>query len=257
MLTGIDHIVIAVGDPETAAASLEASVGLRAAGGGRHPALGTANRLVWLGDAYLELIGVTDDALAAGSWIGRPTLAALDRGGGLATFALASDDLAADVARLRDFGGHWDGPTPGARVRDDGRTVAWSLAAPGHLGPEEPPFLIEHDLTAAEWTAAERAARAGDVHPLGSPVRLEGLTIPVSSVRRTQGAYLRSLGLLVRPSLAGRGARETSVGPHAIRLMAASMAGVGSSDTATVRLVATGIEPRVVDVLGIRFHLRG
>ena len=42
---------------EHIAAELEASVGLGATGGGRHPGQGTVNRLVWLGDSYLELIG--------------------------------------------------------------------------------------------------------------------------------------------------------------------------------------------------------
>jgi hypothetical protein len=34
------------------------------------------------------------------------------------------------------------------------------LAVPPRLGPEDPPFLIEHDPEAAEWTPDERAARA-------------------------------------------------------------------------------------------------
>ena len=91
MLTGIDHLVVAVPDVDAAAAELEAAVGLRATGGGRHPGQGTLNRLVWFGDSYLELIGVEDTTLAASSWIGRPTLAVLDRSsdGGLATWAIA------------------------------------------------------------------------------------------------------------------------------------------------------------------------
>ena len=46
MLVGIDHLVIACADPDAAAADLEREVGVRAAGGGRHRALGTFNRLV-------------------------------------------------------------------------------------------------------------------------------------------------------------------------------------------------------------------
>ena len=67
---GIDHLVIAVADPDAASAELEAKLGLAPGGGGRHDRLGTFNRLVSLGDTYLELIGVFDRAAAASSWIG-------------------------------------------------------------------------------------------------------------------------------------------------------------------------------------------
>ncbi|HEX5013570.1 MAG TPA: VOC family protein, partial [Candidatus Limnocylindrales bacterium] len=93
MLLGIDHIVLAVEDPDATAAALEAEVGLVAGGGGRHDALGTFNRLVWLGDSYLELIGVFDVAVAARGWLGPAVLATIERGGGLATWAVAVDDL--------------------------------------------------------------------------------------------------------------------------------------------------------------------
>ena len=65
MLLGIDHLVIAVRDPDAAAATMEADLGLAVTGGGRHEHAGTFNRLAFLGDTYLELIGVFDRALAA------------------------------------------------------------------------------------------------------------------------------------------------------------------------------------------------
>src|SRR3972149_6864525 len=57
MLLGLDHLVVAVTDPDAAAAELEASVGLTCTGGGRHPAWGTFNRLPRLGDTDVELTG--------------------------------------------------------------------------------------------------------------------------------------------------------------------------------------------------------
>jgi len=42
MFLGIDHLVIAVADPDDAAAQLEAQLGLEATGGGRHDTLGTS-----------------------------------------------------------------------------------------------------------------------------------------------------------------------------------------------------------------------
>jgi hypothetical protein len=175
---GVDHIVIAVRDPDAAAATLEAELGLRATGGGRHPALGTFNRLVWLGDAYLELIGVEDEALAAVSWIGEPAVALLRDGReGFATWAVAVTDLPGEIAAARSRGSELEGPIPGERVRADGRVVRWAIARGGPLGPSEPPFLIEHDTTAAEWTDEERATRAAEHHPVGGPVRLASFDI--------------------------------------------------------------------------------
>ncbi len=265
MLIGIDHLVIACSDPDAAAADLEAAVGLRSSGGGRHEALGTFNRLVWLGDAYLELIGVFDDGLAAASWVGRPTLRALERGGGLATYALAGDDLSADVARLRGRGAGIEGPLAGERRRPDGRVVRWLLAAPPELGPAEPAFLIEHDGSAAEWTSAERATRAAEAHPVGGPVRLEVLGIPVPSVHVATMAQLRTLGLQYRPSLAGRGARDTSVGSQTIRLRPA--AGPGDRPTIRLRVLPGGPDGEAVgevgavrpsvEALGCRWELLG
>jgi len=156
MLLGIDHLVIAVADPDDAADQLRDRLGLESGGGGRHEGLGTYNRLVWLGDSYLELIGVDNRELAAASWIGMPTLHALDSGGGLATWAVATDAIEADLARLRDTGSDLADPTSGERLRPDGRIVRWRLASPPTLSVDEPPFLIEHDTSAAEWTPAER-----------------------------------------------------------------------------------------------------
>ncbi len=257
MLLGIDHLVVAVSDPDRAAAELESRLGLRATGGGRHDGLGTFNRLVWLGDSYLELVGVFDVELARRSWLGRPTVAALERGGGLATFALASDALARDVATLRSSGSSLAEPVPGERLRADGRTVRWQLSLPGELGPDHPPFLIEHDPTGAEWTPEERAARARETHPLGPQVRLAAVEIPAREVAALGMAYLRDLGLGFRPSLAGGGARDTSVGRQTIRLRPVHAGRLGELEApaqATIRLQATTpAGPRDVSVLGCRW----
>ncbi len=164
MLLGIDHLVIACADPDAAAAELERELGLRATGGGRHEALGTFNRLIWLGDTYLELIGVFDRELAERSWIGAPTVRALDAGGGLATWSVATDDIDGDVTRLNEGGAFLAEPLAGERVRPDGGVVRWRLSVPRELGPERPPFLIEHDPAAAEWTPDDRG-RAGQRGP--------------------------------------------------------------------------------------------
>ena len=67
MITGIDHLVIAVRSVEAEAEMLERDLGLAVTGGGRHEAMGTYNRLAFLGDSYLELIGVFDAGLVRSS----------------------------------------------------------------------------------------------------------------------------------------------------------------------------------------------
>src|SRR5207247_9143223 len=67
----LDHVVIAVRDLTGAARAMDATFGLASIEGGRHPGRGTANRIVPLGDAYLELVTVVDEAEAGQSPFGR------------------------------------------------------------------------------------------------------------------------------------------------------------------------------------------
>jgi hypothetical protein len=61
----IDHVLIPVDDLAAAGATMKARYGLTSIEGGRHPGWGTANRVVPLGDAYLELVAVIDRDAAA------------------------------------------------------------------------------------------------------------------------------------------------------------------------------------------------
>src|SRR5438876_4803917 len=67
----IDHVLIAVVDLATAAREMEEHHGLAAIEGGRHPGWGTANRIVPLGETYLELAAVVDEVEARQSVFGR------------------------------------------------------------------------------------------------------------------------------------------------------------------------------------------
>ncbi len=219
MLTGIDHVVIAVPDLAAACEAVERGLGLAATEGGRHPQLGTENRLIWLGDSYVELLGVFDRALAATSWIGAPALRALQGGGGgFVALALASNDLADDLARLRAHASTLRGPTAGERVRPDGAIVRWLLALPPALGSAHPLFLIEHDRNGAEWDESARLARATLQHPVGGQVRLSRVELSVPDLQGVQRHLRYDAGLSFRPSLAGGGARDASVGEQTLRL---------------------------------------
>jgi hypothetical protein len=228
MAIGIDHLVIATDDLDAAAETLRARLGLTTSEGGRHEALGTYNRLVWLGDSYLELIDVFDPDVAAGSWLGASVLAALGRGGGLATWAIAVDDL--DVALRWAPPGTLLGPADGERRRPDDRVVRWRIGRPAAVAPETP-FLIEHDLAAAEWTPAERAARKDDRHAFGGRVRLAGLEIETASPPAAAGRIRSTISAPVEP--AGRGAVRLVLGEQEVRFVASRPSSTAGIDLVT------------------------
>lgn len=258
MLLGIDHLVIAVEDLDEATRAIERALGLAATGGGRHFALGTDNRLVFLGDSYLELVSIADPAVAERSWLGAPVMAALARGGGFVTWAVETDALDDDVAALRALGSSLGPSIAGERVRTDGAVVRWRLALPGGLGPGEPPFLIEHDPGSAEWTPADRAARRQQEHPIGGPgggvghVRLEVLELPTDAIPAAIGRLTRTVGLRFRPSLAGGGSRDANIGRQIVRLRPTR----GQAPLPSIVLASTAGDDRVVELFGCRWSIR-
>jgi hypothetical protein len=249
VLIGLDHFIVAVPDPDEAAAELERLLGLRAGPGGRHAEYGSFNRLLWLGDSYIELLGIDDRGLAADAWFGPKALQVLDGpGAGYIGMSLATDDIAADMRLLDELGTRLRSPEAGERRRPDGRTVRWKVATMAEADPELGHlFLIEHDSTAAEWTAAERAARAGEEHPLGGTARMVRVELPVGDMPAASMRLHRDLGLRFRPSLAGGGARDSSVGSQTLRLVPVS------AESGPAVVVRGGAERREVTAFGCRW----
>lgn len=254
MLLGIDHLVIAVPDPDAAAGELEAALGLVATGGGRHD-MGTRNRLVFLGDAYLELIGAWDAALARAHPLGAAVVRALEAGApGLVSYALATDGARREVAALRAAGSPIGNAVPGARTQPDGAVVAWQCAFPPTIGPEDPPFLIEHELDGPEWGDEARAARAAFVHRFGGTARLVGLELAVADPAAVAAALERTVGVALPPGPgAVPGEREGTVGEHRLRLVPASAAGAAGIPPARVGIAGTAGPHVLVDLFGVRF----
>lgn len=96
MLT-FDHIALSAGTLAEGVAHVEAALGLPMAGGGEHPLMGTHNRLIGMGDLYLEVIAVNPAAPAPG----RPRWFDLDRFSGpprLSNWVASCDDIAAELA---------------------------------------------------------------------------------------------------------------------------------------------------------------
>jgi hypothetical protein len=219
-----------VADPDAAATELTEKVGLAFTAGGRHAGLGTFNRIAFLGDAYLELMGVDDAAAAAGWAIGAAVVRALERGGGFATYGLVDDGIRNTVARLRANGSGIGPVVHGSRERPDGELVEWWTASPPLLGPDQPPFLIKHLSAGAEWGSEALAARRAFVHPAGTRATLIGLHIAVPDPIGLAGECSSQSGLAF-----------SAIGP----------AVVASAGVQTIRLGSAPAGPRAMVTLRI------
>jgi hypothetical protein len=137
----IDHVIYAVADLESAARRLATELGLASLPGGRHEGHGTANRIVPLGDSYLELMSVADEAEACSSPMGSWILEQIARTDGLVGWCVAADDIEAVAARL-DLSS-----VAMSRRRPDGTLLRWRLAGLD-AAIEEPalPFFIKWNI---------------------------------------------------------------------------------------------------------------
>src|SRR5262245_7646198 len=183
MILGIDHILIAVDDLELAS-EVYAKLGFQVLPGGKHPAMGTHNALVPLADGtYLELIGVFDMDLAKEQ--SPHIVAALQQENRLATFALASDDLDADVAAIRARGLEIGDVKEGERVRPDGERVVWRRAVPADPNL---PFVIQ-DVT-------PHALRIpAPTFGIGQTLHINDVNIGVIDVPKSSALYDKLLGI--------------------------------------------------------------
>ncbi|MEH6774342.1 MAG: VOC family protein, partial [Cereibacter changlensis] len=93
----LDHLAVAAETLDEGVAAVEAALGVTLAGGGQHGHMGTHNRLLGLGDLYLEVIAV-EPAAPAPAW---PRWFDLDHFPGpprLANWVARCDDLDAEIA---------------------------------------------------------------------------------------------------------------------------------------------------------------
>jgi hypothetical protein len=154
----LDHVLIAVTDLGAAAREFEAGYGLASIEGGRHPGWGTANRIVPLGESYLELVAVVDAAEAAQSAFGRWVAAApIEPSGRPFGWVVRTDELDEVARRL--------GLTveAGSRAAPGSQLVRWRSAGIERLAAEPSlPFFIE-------WgQGTPLPGRAAVTHPAGS-----------------------------------------------------------------------------------------
>jgi Glyoxalase-like domain len=157
----LDHVVYAVRDLDAAAVRFREEFGLDSSVGGRHEGWGTANRIVPLGDQYLELVGVVDRDEARANAFGRSVLERAGAGGAWLLICVATDDVEAVAERLGLE------VSEGARERPDGELLRWRMAGLGDPRREPwMPFFITWDVPPELHPGRDRAGhsvRAGSI----------------------------------------------------------------------------------------------
>jgi Glyoxalase-like domain len=106
----LDHLVVACTNLEQGCDWLTARLGVEPQGGGRHPLMGTHNRLLRLGArVYLEVIAIDPDAPAPGRprWfdLDQPAMQArLAQAPALVAWAVRTDNIAEAVTKVPELG---------------------------------------------------------------------------------------------------------------------------------------------------------
>ncbi len=208
MLLGVDHIVIAVGDLDTAARDYE-NLGFTVVSGGRHP-VGTHNVLISFADgSYIEIIAFYQANPNHRWW--KP----LQTGEGLVDFCMQTNDFLGDTLKLRKAGVNIDDPIPWSRTRPDGYQLKWllSLAREGYRGVA--PFLIQDETPREERIPRQTAHK-------NSAVGIGAVTVAVDDLATVSCWYKGVLGddgeSVERQELHATGVRF-QVGPHYLEFL--------------------------------------
>jgi hypothetical protein len=183
----LDHVLVAVADLSAAARAFEARYGLWSIEGGRHPAWGTGNRIVPLGDSYIELVSVLDEEKARNSVFGRWVAAGMSGGARPIGWAVRTGDLDSIAERLalpvQD----------GERKTSTGALIQWRSAGVEQAAAEPAlPFFIE-------WAAGTKLPGTAPVtHPAGQ-ARIAGLILDGDATRLRNWLGDHQLPVVVRP----------------------------------------------------------
>jgi hypothetical protein len=150
-------VLIAVGDLAEAGREFEFRHGLSSIEGGRHAAWGTANRIVPLGDSYLELVAVVDSTRAAETVFGQWVEAGVSARGRPLGWAVRTPKLD-EVARRLNLS-----VQAGSRTTPGGDELRWRTAGVDQAAAEPSlPFFIEWDAKTPFPGRAAVRHRAGN-----------------------------------------------------------------------------------------------
>jgi hypothetical protein len=154
----MDHVIYAVDDLDAAGAGLFDREGLASVPGGRHQGWGTHNRIVPLGDTYLELIAVADVEEAEGSDFGRAVRRALTEDHALVGWVVATDEIDA-VAKRLDLE-----VEEKSRETADGSELRWRVAGIERaMKTGALPFFVQWDVPDEQRPGAADARHEAEV----------------------------------------------------------------------------------------------
>lgn len=200
MLTGIDHVIIGVNDLEQATAIFSQKIGLTPSGGGKHPTGGTSNRIIVIGDTYLELITMHAPEEAQQSMRER-----LAQGDGYLNCVFTSNDIAADSEAMRQRHITVIGPGEGKLTAPDGRSRSWTrIDIERRDLTQRHPFIIQHDSAGEERRFKLAGWHTPPEHPLGA-VRVISTTIAVPDLIEATARFRRIYDLTSSDVAAGTG----------------------------------------------------
>ncbi|HKV55662.1 MAG TPA: VOC family protein [Candidatus Binataceae bacterium] len=244
MIQGIDHIVIVVGDLESAITDYS-RLGFTVIRGGRHSRLNSENALVAFADgAYFELIAFFEPRPAEPHW----WQAELQKGGSLADFCVRSDGVEHDAGAFRHAGASIGAPFQMGRERPDGYQVSWVLAVNEGESRGLVPFFIRDITPRDERVPRERS------HPNGTK-GIASLTVVAADAASIAAIYEAAMDEsgepITRSDLAAGGmkasgsARTNWKSSHHWHLQGSPPSGCGRADPARSR---SGSTPAALNV---------
>ena len=182
----MDHVIVCLTDLDDAVAAFESEHGVTSIQGGRHEGHGTANRLVPLGDDYIELVAVVDREEAADSRFG-VWVAQRSRHDGADGLVLRTDDLETECGRLGIE------PVSMSRLTHTGDVLHWRVAGLEQTIRFGLPFFIQWDVEPGRLPGripVEHPAGdlvMDDVEISGDTARLRSWTGNVPGLRIVEG----------------------------------------------------------------------
>jgi len=160
----IDHVVLAVSDLDEAGERMHRDHGLASVPGGVHPGWGTGNRIVPLGEDYVELISVVDPDIGRTTALGRALLD-LTADGRDRWYAVCLADTELDATAVR-LGLRVE---PGARTRPDDAELRWRGAGLDDDSRDAwLPFFISWDTPAELYPGRTQIEHDADVTGIAS-----------------------------------------------------------------------------------------
>lgn len=200
----LDHVILVVSDLQIATSQFT-QLGFSVIAGGVHSGGLTHNALIPFPDGtYLELLATQRGSMLKTmqllrklrllgiyttneTAINQRLIGDLASGVGMNDYSLLSQDLAQDLALIKERGGIFTNPIPGGRIRPDGNEIKWRTAVPDTV---DLPFLID-DLTPREI----RVPNVDDDYHANGILGIKGVIVLVANLVESMAHYRTMLAL--------------------------------------------------------------